>query len=174
MRGELQPDVEQSRAQGEQSDSGENARPQGTADARSPTRRHAETSAVRNEALVERDSVGCGRWREQQELSDRRGTRRRPSTAELGGNLLRCGDGPSDAHGPAAAGANGDVDAEDAGEELHPRQARGGSVAELSVEQGGDGGELQLAYSRSPQANSSQAWLFCPTAQPVPMPSHSS
>ncbi len=46
--------------------SGENARPQGTADARSPTRRHAETSAVRNEALVERDSVGCGRWREQQ------------------------------------------------------------------------------------------------------------
>ena len=125
--------------------SGENALPQGTADARSPTRWHAETSAVRNEALVERDSGGCGRWREQQQLSDRRGTRRRPSTAELGGNLVRCGDGPSDAHGPAAAGANGDVDAEDAGEELHPRQARGGSVAELSVQQGGDGGELELA-----------------------------
>ena len=100
---------------------------------------------MRNEALVERDSGGCGRWREQQQLSDRRGTRRRPSTAELGGNLLRCGDGPDDAHGPAAAGANGDVDAEDAGEELHPRQARGGSVAELSVQQGGDGGELDLA-----------------------------
>ena len=58
---------------------------------------------ARSDALVERDSGGCGRWREQQELSDRRGTRRRPSTAELGGNLLRCGDGPSDAHGPAAA-----------------------------------------------------------------------
>ena len=89
---------------------------------------------ARSDALVERDSGGCGRWREQQELSDRRGTRRRPSTAELGGNLLRCGDGPSDAHGPAAAGAHGDVDAEDAGEERHPRQARRGSIAELSVQ----------------------------------------
>ena len=104
------------------------------------TRRHAETSAVRNDALVERDSGGCGRWREQQQLSDRRGSRRRTSTAELGGNLLRCGDGPDDAHGPAAAGANGDVDAEDAGEERHPRQPRRGSIAELSVQQGGDGG----------------------------------
>ena len=108
------------------------------------TGRHAETSAVRNEALVERDSGGCGRWREQQHLSYRRSSRRRPSTAELGGNLLRCGDGPSDAHGPAAAGAHGDVDAEDAGEERHPRQARRGSIAELSVQQGGDGGELEL------------------------------
>ncbi len=109
------------------------------------TRRHAETSAVRNEALVERDSVDCGRWREQQQLSDRRGSRRRPSTAELGGNFLRCGDGPDDAHGPAAAGADGDVDAEDAGEERHPGHARRGSIAELSVQQGGDGGELELA-----------------------------
>ena len=100
---------------------------------------------ARSDALVERDSGGCGRWREQQELSDRRGTRRRPSTAELGGDVLRCGDGPSDAHGPAAAGADGDVDAEDAGEERHPRQARRGSIAELSVQQGGDGGELELA-----------------------------
>ena len=65
---------------------------------------------ARSDALVERDSGGCGRWREQQELSDRRETRRRPSTAELGGDVLRCGDGPSDAHGPAAAGANGDVE----------------------------------------------------------------
>ena len=100
-----------------------------------------------SEALVERDSAGCGRWREQQQSSDRRGSRRRPSTAELGGNLLRCGDGPSDAHGPAAVGANGDLDAEDAGEERHPGQARRGSIAELSVQQGGDGGELEL---RSP------------------------
>ncbi len=118
------------------------------------TRRHAETSAVRNEALVERDSVDCGRWREQQELSDRRGSRRRPSTAELGGNLLRCGDGPSDAHGPAAAGANGDVDAEDAGQERHPGHARRGSIAELSVQQGVDGGELErtrtASWTRSP------------------------
>ena len=44
---------------------------------------------ARSDALVERDSGGCGRSREQQELSDRRGTRRRASTAELGGNLLR-------------------------------------------------------------------------------------
>ena len=90
-------------------------------------------------------SVGCGRSREQQQLSDRRGTRRRPSTVELGGNLLRCGDGPSDAHGPAAAGAHGDVHAEDAGEERHPGHARRGSIAELSVQQGDDGGEFELA-----------------------------
>ena len=48
---------------------------------------------ARSDALVERDSGGCGRWREQQELSDRRGTRRRPSTAELVG--LRLGVSPS-------------------------------------------------------------------------------
>ncbi len=58
---------------------------------------------------------------------------------------MRCGDGSSDAHGPAAAGADGDVDAEDAGQERHPGQAGRSSVAELSVEQGGDGGKLQLA-----------------------------
>ncbi len=99
----------------------------------------------RGAALVHEDSGGSGGCREQQQLSDRRGSRRRPCTAELGGNLLRSGDGPSDAHGPAAAGANGDVDAEDAGDELHPRQPRRGSIAELSVEQGGDGGQLELA-----------------------------
>ena len=33
-----------------------------------------------SDALVERDSVGCGRSREEQELSDRRGPRRRPSS----------------------------------------------------------------------------------------------
>ena len=60
----------------------------GTAAAPSATPRYAQTSAVRSEALVERDSAGSGRCREEQELSDGRGTRRRPSTAELGGNLL--------------------------------------------------------------------------------------
>ncbi len=68
-----------------------------------------------------------------------------PSTAELGGNLLGFGDGRSDTHGPAAARADGDVDAEDSGEELHPGKPRRGSITELSVEQGGDGGELELA-----------------------------
>ncbi len=123
----------------------ENRPAQGTAAAPSPPSRHAETSAVGSDALVEGGLVGSGRSREQQQLSERSGSRRRPSTAELGGNLLRCGDGPSDAHGPAAAGADADVDAEDAGEELHPRHPRRGSIAELSVEQGGDGGQLELS-----------------------------
>ncbi len=92
-----------------------------------------------------RESSGCGRRREQQQLSDRSGSGRRASTAELGGDVLGSGDGPSDAHRPAAAGADGDVDAKDPSEELHPRQARGGSVAEVSVEQGCDGGQLELA-----------------------------
>ncbi len=50
--------------------------------------------------------MDCGRWREQQQLSDRRGSRRRASTAELGGNLLRCGDGSSDAQNEVVSGTD--------------------------------------------------------------------
>ncbi len=139
-------DVARSRAGESGAISGQNTPRQGPRRRPNATRRHAETSAVGGDALVQGDSGGSGRTREQQELSDRRGTRRRPSTAELGRNLLRCGDGPSDTHRSAAAGAERDVDAKDPGEELHPRQPRGGGITQLSFEQGGgDGGQLELA-----------------------------
>lgn len=71
--------------------------------------------------------------------------RRGPCSAELGGDVVRSGDRPCDAHGSVAAGADGDVDTKDAGEELHPRQARRSGIAELSFEQACDGEELELA-----------------------------
>jgi len=77
--------------------SGEKRPAQGTAAAASPPSRHAATSAVGSDALIEGDSGGSRRCRKQQELSERSGSRRRSSTAELGGNLLGCGDGPRDA-----------------------------------------------------------------------------
>ena len=43
------------------------------------------------------------------------------------------------------SGADGDVGAEDAGEERCPGQAGRGSITELSAEQGGDAGKLELA-----------------------------
>ena len=47
---------------------------------------------------------------------------------------------------PAAAGANGDVDAEDAGEERSSTAAeKGQHRGAEQLQQGGDGGELELA-----------------------------
>ena len=90
----------------------------------------------------------CGWWqgssagREQEQLSGRLGAWRRASAPELGGDLLGSGDRPSDAHGPGTAGADGDIDAKDASEERHPREAMGRGGAQLRLEQGGDGGKL--------------------------------
>lgn len=82
------------------------------------------------------------RWR----VSGRRRSRRCPSTTELGGDVLRGGDGPSGPHGSAAAGADRDVDAEDAGQERHPGQPGGCGGTQLSLQQAArwDGGQLEL------------------------------
>ena len=88
-------------------------------------------------------SQGSSAGREQEELSGRLGPRRRPSAMELGGDLLGRGDGPRDAHGSGTAGADGDIDAKDASQERHPREAMGCRGAQLRLEQGGDGGKLE-------------------------------
>ncbi len=141
----LQAGVERSPAGESRGICGENALRQGTAAAPSATPRHAETSAVRKRraggarlsglrAMPRR--VGVVRRERHEAGAEHRGARRRS---------LRSGDGPSDARGSAASGAKRDIDAKDAGEGLHPRQARRGSITELSVEQGCDGGEFELA-----------------------------
>ena len=64
---------------------------------------------------------------------------------EFGGNLLGGGDGANDTHGPVAAVADGDVDEEDASEELHPGESTRGGRAELGLEHCGDGRKLHRA-----------------------------
>ena len=81
--------------------------------------------------------------REQEQLSGRLWPRGRASATELGGDLLGGGDGPSDAHGSGTTGADRDIDAKDASEERHPREAMGRGSTQLRVEQGGDDGELE-------------------------------
>ena len=72
--------------------------------------------------------------------SRRRGADVRGQRAtELGGDLLRGGDGRSDAHGPGTAGTDGDVDARDASEDRHPEEAMACGGGQLRLEQGGDG-----------------------------------
>ncbi len=87
---------------------------------------------------------GCSSGeREQEEPSGRLWPRWRASATELGGDLLGGGEGPSDAHGPGTAGADRDIDAKDASEERHPREAMRGGRAQLRLEQGGDGRKLE-------------------------------
>jgi hypothetical protein len=59
--------------------------------------------------------------------------------------LLGGGDSPSHAHGPATAGTDGDVDAEDASEEGHPGESTRCDRAQLGLEQARDGGKLERA-----------------------------
>jgi len=62
------------------------------------------------------------------------------------GDFVGAGDGTEHAHGAAAAQANGDVDAEDAGKQAHPGEAMGGRIEQLLLERRlGDGGQLELS-----------------------------
>ena len=63
----------------------------------------------------------------------------------LGRDVLGGGDEPSHFHGPATAGAHGDVDAKDAGQQRHPGRPRRSSITQLSVEQGCGGRELDMS-----------------------------
>jgi len=133
---------------GERRHRGRKASPKRTPEPPGPKSRHAETSAVRSGALPQADTHSpqrSGHSREQQELSGHRPTRRRPSTVELGGDLLGRGHEASDLHGTTAAGAHGDVDAKHPGEERHPRQPRRSSISQLSLEQRCGGRELEVS-----------------------------
>ncbi len=61
-------------------------------------------------------------------------------------NFVGTGDGTDDAHRAAASRANGDVDAEDAGEQAHPREAMRCHIEQLLLESRlGDGRQLELS-----------------------------
>jgi len=70
------------------------------------------------------------------ELSGGRGSRWRPSGVERCGDFIGAGEGTNDPHGAVAALANREVDAEDAGEQTHPRQAMPGGIEQLLLERG--------------------------------------
>jgi len=87
---------------------------------------------------------------EQNELSGGRGSRWRPSGVERCGDFIGAGEGTNDPHGAVAALANREVDAEDAGEQTHPRQPMPGDIEQVPLERGaGVGGKLDVSLGGS-------------------------
>jgi len=83
---------------------------------------------------------------EQNELFGGRGSRWRPSGVERCGDFIGAGEGTNDPHGAVAALANREVDAEDAGEQTHPRQPMPGGIEQVPLERGaGVGGKLEVS-----------------------------
>jgi len=83
---------------------------------------------------------------EHNELSGGRGSLWRLSGVERCGDFIGAGDGTNDPHRAVAALANREVDAEDAGEQTHPRQPMPRGIEQVLLERGaGVGGKLEVS-----------------------------